>query len=338
MQRVKDLVVEDNSVRGQIVGNGLYNATFSNNVVVQAAATQYAESGVSPLMTLGFVSGANVTNNSFRSAGSWADFVSGSVPTVLPVGISVWGSIWDRFRGTAAADGGTYYRASTDLHITHNNFIGEFSGPNWLHRQDHVSPQGLVSLRTINLNGVSQVVLRGNAFKVGNVTDNLCACCVVVETADAAARCTGVVASAARRVRQPPLKTDAATRNIFGIGTYYPPSRNVQHAFARNLTGEGGWITVTVPGAVGASFSPGKGTCKLPPGPTIAPATVTPANAMLDAYARNLSVVLIFQPFYLIDGCGPAENQTYHPSLYIRDLSDDSNHTVYTKVSQHTRY
>ena len=98
-------MVEDNSVRGQIVGNGLYNATFRNNVVVQAAATQYAESGVSPLMTLGFVARANVSNCTFISGGSWADFVSGSVPTVLPVGISVWGSIWDRFRGTAAADG-----------------------------------------------------------------------------------------------------------------------------------------------------------------------------------------------------------------------------------------
>ena len=58
----------------------------------------------------------SITNNTIISGGSWADFTSSAVPTVLPVGVSVWGAIWGRFRGTAAADGGTYYSASTGVH------------------------------------------------------------------------------------------------------------------------------------------------------------------------------------------------------------------------------
>ena len=55
-------------------------------------------------------------------------------------------------------------------------------------------------MRAISLNGVAQVHLRGNTFKAGNITDNLCACCVVVETGNAGGplprRCSGVVVSA----------------------------------------------------------------------------------------------------------------------------------------------
>jgi hypothetical protein len=130
VQRAKDIVISDNSVVGQVVGNGLYNATFANNVVVQPAAVkQYTESGLSPLIALGFVSDASIRNNTLVSAGSWADF-GAAAPTVLPVGVSVWGSIWDRFRGTAAADSGAYYHASTGVSIVGNRFVGEYSGPN----------------------------------------------------------------------------------------------------------------------------------------------------------------------------------------------------------------
>ena len=50
-----------------------------------------------------------------------------------------------------------------------------------------------MSVRTININGVAGVTLRGNKFGVGNVTDNLCECCNVVDT-PSAARCVNVVA------------------------------------------------------------------------------------------------------------------------------------------------
>ena len=97
---------------------------------------------------------------------------------------------------------------------------------------------------------------------------------------------------------------------------YYPPSRNVQHAFARNLSGPGGWITVTVPAAFGKGYTPvpnaGPGQCHLPPrgGPL---GSVSPGGAMTDAYTRNLSVVLVFQPFYVVDGCGPPEASAAAP-------------------------
>lgn len=76
-------------------------------------------------------------------------------------------------------------------------------GPKWTNRQDHVSPQALVSVRTININGVEHVTLKGNKFignistgprwhgGRGNITDNLCMCCTVVDT-PREARCVDV--------------------------------------------------------------------------------------------------------------------------------------------------
>jgi hypothetical protein len=121
--------------------------------------------------------------------------------------------------------------------------------------------------------------------------------------------------------------------NIFGIGVYYPPSRNLQHAFARNLTGPGGWVTVLTPAGINPGFAAGAANCHLPPRGS-PPGSVAPSGAMLDAFARNLSVVLIVQPFYPVDGCGVG-NGTWKPAMYIRDLADDpATHLSYTNVAQ----
>jgi hypothetical protein len=89
--------------------------------------------------------------------------------------------------------------------IEGNVFEGDYSGAGDLpgpkvcprrYRQDHVSPQGLVSVRTINLNGVSRVTLKGNVFTGAaagseNITHNVCECCTVVDTPQDA-RCAEV--------------------------------------------------------------------------------------------------------------------------------------------------
>lgn len=98
------------------------------------------------------------------------------MPAILPTGIAVWGDIRDRFPPRA------YYPTATSITIEGNDFRGEFSGPGWQNRQAHVSPQGCVTIRAISLDGVEDVVLRGNSFPEGNVTDNTCACCSVVDT------------------------------------------------------------------------------------------------------------------------------------------------------------
>ena len=51
-----------------------------------------------------------------------------------------------------------------------------------------------MSVRAISLNGVNGVLLKGNRFDNtggGNITDNLCECCTVVETPQSE-RCVGV--------------------------------------------------------------------------------------------------------------------------------------------------
>ena len=161
--------------------------TVVNKTIVEVSpGDPYSEYDYSPMLSEGFVQGANLSFNRFYSHASPAALAAGK-QSILPVGISVWGNIHDRFTPSA------FYPTATNIHIEGNEFHGNFSGPKWLNRQDHVSPQGLVSVRTININGVAGVTLRGNKFGVGNVTDNLCECCNVVDT-PSAARCVNVVA------------------------------------------------------------------------------------------------------------------------------------------------
>jgi hypothetical protein len=184
---VKDSRIENNIIYGQMLGNGNYNLTVVNNTIFQLDPHQaYSEYGSSPMLSQGFVQGANLSFNTFHSMASFADSEAG-IPTTIPVGISVWGAVHDRFTPK------DYYPTATNIVIEGNRFLGNFSGPKWLHRQDHVSPQGLVSVRTINLNGVRGAQVRGNQFGSGNVTDNLCECCTVVDQ-PSAQRCVDVVA------------------------------------------------------------------------------------------------------------------------------------------------
>ena len=180
--------IENNVVYGQILGNGNYNITIVNNTIVQVGTHQpYGEYGSSPMVSQGFPAGCNISFNRFHaSQGSVAALAAGR-PTILPVGISVWGAVHDRFTPTA------YYPTARSITIAGNVFEGDFSGPGWTNRQDHVSPQALVSVRSINVNGVNGVTIRGNRWgeAKGNVTDNLCQCCTVVDT-PRDARCVDV--------------------------------------------------------------------------------------------------------------------------------------------------
>ena len=134
------------------------------------------------MLSQGFVQHANLSFNRFRAARGTIEALAAGIPSILPVGISVWGGVYDRFSSQPRA-AGAYFPFSADIHVEGNVFEGEFSGPNWANREDHVSPQALVSVRTINVNGVKGVTFKGNVFSnSGNITDNLCLCCTVVDT------------------------------------------------------------------------------------------------------------------------------------------------------------
>ena len=83
--------------------------------------------------------------------------------------------------------------------IEDNEFVGNFSATSrnprspQFYPRSFISPQKLVSEKSIDLNGVVGVVLRGNRFpaRMGNATGNTCVCCTTVDTAGSG-RCTDV--------------------------------------------------------------------------------------------------------------------------------------------------
>jgi hypothetical protein len=189
---VNNLTIRDNIVHGCILGNGNTNLTVVRNTIIDNGE------GNPVLLSQGFVQTANISSNWLvaKAVPPNAERTRAFIGHIYPVGISVWGQIHDPYAGMAKY---TYYPTSINLTIENNVFIGNLSGPNWEHHpQFHISAQALSSFRAVNLNGVDGVVIRGNSFEAGNTSENLCACCTVVES-DPATRCANIT-----------LKTDDA--------------------------------------------------------------------------------------------------------------------------------
>ena len=75
--------------------------TVVNNTIVEVSpGDPYSEYDYSPMLSEGFVQGANLSFNKFYSHASPAALAAGK-QSILPVGISVWGNIHDRFTPSA---------------------------------------------------------------------------------------------------------------------------------------------------------------------------------------------------------------------------------------------